>query len=419
MHGILFLALEDFLESQLGDDAWSRTMAAANLDDEDFSPDLFYPDGNAQALFDAAAKLLNTSPGAMLERLGHHMSPGLVAMGRSMGLVKPHWKTMDILEHLQKDILSAFGNPDADRIPPDIRTYRLKHGEVAIAYLSRRKLCYLLKGIVRGMGDCFDEPIAVKEWVCQHNPGPFCRLSVYLDDPLLQRYVDVQREFQIVHSRIEEIGIFNQFKGTPVNFSGLVLRFSREDVLIQTHREQLVAMQEEGVTYIAVPHLPLGLEATVKEANLAQGTALLHRISLTDGPVGKRRYQRVTPESPLAISLQVEKKLFRGHISNLSGGGVSLVLDKNAQLEALILFANVTVRFSLPLPWIEFGDTIELGPQETKLTGNILDIREQESGHGIRIVFSPLPERDLYVVEKYYKKQFEEADKILKNLSLS
>ncbi len=417
MHGIIFLALEDFLESQLGDTAWPKAMALAKVKEQDFDFEEFYPDQYASALFKAAANLLGMSQAETLKELGRHMSPGLVHMGRSMGLVGDHWKTMDILEHLQNDILRAFDDPAAGIQAPDIRTYRLKHGEVAIAYVSQRRLCHLLKGIIEGMGEHFDEPIAFKEPICMRQGAPLCRLSVYLDDPLLQNYVDIQREFQIIHSRIEEMQFFNRFQGLPIHHPGMVLRYSNTDVLIQTHREQLVTMRGENITHIAAPHMLLGLKAVVKTVNLEQGTALLHQISLTDGPMGKRFYKRVEPDLKINATITVDGKRLTGHVANLSGGGIRIVLDQRAKLDEVMLFMQVNIRFNIPLKWIERGDTIELGPHEMTVDGNILDISETGEGQSIRIIFAPLSPHNLHVVDQYYKKRLEtvmtELEKLL------
>jgi hypothetical protein len=144
MHGIMFLALEDFLEARLGEGVWVRLLQAANLHDQQFEPDRYYPDALAHDLFELSARLLRQPLPQTLELFGQHMSPGLVAMGRSMGIIHKEWKTLDILEHLQSHVLAPFANIESGVMPPDIRTYRLKHGEVAVAYVSKRKLCPLL-----------------------------------------------------------------------------------------------------------------------------------------------------------------------------------------------------------------------------------------------------------------------------------
>ncbi|MBF0127303.1 MAG: heme NO-binding domain-containing protein [Magnetococcales bacterium] len=401
MHGIIFLALEDFLEARLGEEVWPRALQLAHLEDQQFDPDRYYPDETAGELFVVAAQLLQLPLVKTLELFGRHMSPGLVTMGRSMGILHKEWKTLDILEHLQSHVLAPFANIESGVTPPDIRTYRLKHGEVAVAYISRRKLCHLMKGIISGLGEFFQEPIAFKEQVCMSQDAPLCRLSVYLDDPFYSRYVDIEREFGLIQSRIAEITFFNSYQGAPFSEPGLVMRYAKEDVLIQVPPMQLIAMQEERLTYISVPHLAQGLKAMVREVDLKQGFATLATIRLTDGAVGCRRSVRVMPEKPIAARMKLGKRLLRGTLLNLSTGGARILLEKESRLPEVLLFEPVLVEFSLPLKYVELGDTIELGPPVLELDGNILDVSPLMGSMAVRVVFSILARRDNMMVEQY------------------
>ncbi len=413
MHGIIFLALEDFLEARLGEGVWSHALKAANMDAQLFEHDRYYPDQAADALFAVSAKLLKLSINHTLELFGQHMTPGLVAMGRSMGVLNKEWKTLDILEHLQSHVLAPFTNIASGVNPPDIRTYRLKHGEVAVAYISKRKLCYLMKGIIRGMGKFFQEPIAFKEQVCMLQDAPLCRVTVYLDDPFFKRYVEIEREFGLIQSRIAEITFYNTFMGIPFSELGLVLRFSKEDVLIQVPPMQLITMKEEKVTYLSVPHLPQGLKGLIRDVDMVNGFVSLTNIRLTDGAVGCRRTQRVIPDKTIAVQIKLGKRNFRGMLLNLSLGGAKIVLEQGSRLPEVLLFEPITVTFELPLKYIELDDTIVLGPLQMSQDGNILDASPKDGTMVMRTVFSALAKRDSMMMEQYYQKMHDVAHSAL------
>lgn len=419
MHGMIFLALEDFLEARLGEGVWPHALKAAKLEDQQFDPDRYYPDQAINNLLIVAAKLLKLSPNQTLELFGQHMSPGLVTMGRSMGIVRKEWKTLDILEHLQANILAPFANLEAGVAPPDIRTYRLKHGEVAIAYISQRKLCYLMKGIIRGLGKFFQEPIAFKEQICMSQDAPLCRMSVYLDDPFFLRYVEIEREFGLIQSRISEITFYNSYMGVPVSELGLVMRYSKEDVLIQAPPAQLFAMREERQTYISVPHLSQGLKALIRNVDMVNGFASLGNIRLTDGAVGCRRSQRIMPEKSIPITMKLGKRTFRGIVLNVSQGGTRILLEKGSRLPEVLLFEPIMVDFALPLKYIELEDTILLGPLQMHLDGNILDVSPLDGSMSIRIVFTTLDSRNSSMVDQYYRITHDNAMEVLKNNLLS
>ena len=422
MHGIIFLALEDFLESQHGGGAWSQTMREANLQAQDFSPDRFYPDEGASDLFVAASKVLGIPLAQTLEQLGIHMSPGLVTMGRSMGLIQKEWRTLDILEHLPKTILPAFrvsdfGDARPGVKPPDTRTYRPKYGEVAVAYVSERKLCHLLKGIILGVGQVLDEPISFQERVCMLEDAPLCRISVRLDDPVLQNFVDIKREFQIVQSQIQEIQLFNQFQGVAVINLGLVLQFTEESVLIQIHPDSLRAMRTEGATYMMLPHLPTGLKARVSKIHMTQGIVTLKQITMTDGPVGHRVFPRVVPLKLVDLELRVNRHTLRGWIANLSESGICIMVKHCILLERTMLFTPIKIRFSLPVQYFESDDLLELGPKKMVLNGHILNIEERKDRHIVRIVFTPMSVKDTLAIRAYHKERRQDALLKLKSTS--
>ena len=414
MHGIIFLALEDFLESQRGEGAWSKAMQKANLEEQDFAPDRFYPDEDAADLFAATASVLGVPLAQTLEQLGIHMSPGLLSVGRSMGLIRKEWRTLDILEHLPKTILTAFhmdasGKAGAGVKSQETRTYRLKYGEVAIAYVSDRKLCNLLKGIILGMGKVFNEPIRFQERICMLESAPLCRISVYLDDPVQQNSFDIKKEFHIVQRRIQEIRFFNHFYGIPIINPGLVLQFTEENVMIQIPENSLVAMRTEGVTYLMLSHLPLGLKAMISKVNMAQGIALLQQITMTDGPVGHRIFPRVVPAKPVNLELRLYNQTLRGWVANISEGGICVVLKHHTLLEETMLFTPIKLRFALPVHSPESEDLLGLGSKKMVFDGNILNIEEKGERHVLRVVFTPPAVNNLLAIRAYYKERKQEA----------
>ncbi|MEO5339988.1 MAG: heme NO-binding domain-containing protein [Magnetococcus sp. MYC-9] len=415
MHGIIFLALEDFLEARCGEGAWSQAMREANLVEQRFAPDCFYPDEGATDLFRASAKVLHLSLAQTLEALGRHMSSDLISLGRSMGLVREAWTTLDLLEHLPKEILAAFGNASAGMKPPDIRTYRLKYAEVAVAYVSERKLCPLLKGIVLGMGEFFNEPIRIEERLCMLENAPLCRLSVYLDSPTLKNHIEISREFQAVHSRIQEIRFFNQFAGIPVVNQGLVLQYGKDSVLVQIHPESLLAMRTEGLTYLALPHLPIGLKAHVASVDGRHGTATLQQIVATDGPIGRRLQSRVVPDQPIGIELRIRKQTVRGGIGNLSEGGICVILRNESPIDESMLFTPVQMRFTLPVHSVDSAATDE-PTAKILLDGNLLHIDKQGERHRVRIVFRPLTVNNAQWVRRYYLAREQQASHQLRTL---
>ncbi|MBF0097324.1 MAG: heme NO-binding domain-containing protein [Magnetococcales bacterium] len=419
MHGIILLALEDYITRQGGAEQWQAVWQEANRLQQPLFADRYYADGLAMDLLHAAARLQQMPLNRFLEAFGEYLSEGLLALGRSMGLLRPEWRTLDILEHLTQEILAPFQFPDGVGKATVIRAYRLKYGEVSAVYPSERKLCGLFKGIVQGMARQFNEEIRIQERLCMWEGARLCRLSIQLQDPTLQHQIEIRREFQIVHDRIQEIRFFNQFDGIPIIHPGLVLRYSPQEVLVQIHPESLCAMQEEGITYLALPHLPLGLKAVVSRVQWEQGTALLQDILPTDGPIGRRVAHRVDCNNSLVVSFQIEQQNFRGWLANLSEGGMAIVLRSDPLLKEISPFTPVQMQVTLPACHSPLHDELTGQEHLLRCDGNILHIDEREGRHRIRIVFRPLSVNDTRSLHAFYQEKEQSALHRLKALVLS
>src|SRR5262245_9069579 len=176
MHGLIFLQLQKFARKQFGPQAWESLLLEANLPLQSYSPARAYPDEDLVALIGAASRILGMSDGAVVESFGEFIAPELLRLqGR---LLKPEWKTLDVIENTEPLIHAAVrvANPGAQ--PPVLDVVRTSADELRIIYTSERKLCRLAKGILEGIARHFGESIAVEDEACMHNGDSFCALHV-------------------------------------------------------------------------------------------------------------------------------------------------------------------------------------------------------------------------------------------------
>jgi predicted hydrocarbon binding protein len=176
MHGLIFLQLQKFAQKQVGPQAWELLLREANLRLQSYSPARAYPDADLVALVRAAGRVVGKSEAAVVEAFGEFIAPELLRLhGR---LLKPEWKTLDVIENTEPLIHAAVrvGNPGAQ--PPVLDVVRTSAEELQLIYTSERKLCQLAKGILAGIARHFGESIAVSEEACMHNGDPFCALRV-------------------------------------------------------------------------------------------------------------------------------------------------------------------------------------------------------------------------------------------------
>lgn len=407
----MLLALADLVDPDGETDAWAQLLAEVELEGAELgiAPERDYDDRQVMALMRGAARRLGIDERQLHYRLGRLMAAGLVDMGRSLSVLPEHWKTLDILEHIN-DLIQAVrrlsGSPSP--YPDALRTLRITYGEVALAYRSPRRLCHMIRGILEGLGELFEEPVAIQEPICLHQGGVICRMAITLDDPMLARFVDVEREFHTVHLRQEQVIFYNQWLGVPVSSAGEVMSFDRERVTVRVAPNQLTAMHKQGKTYFSLPHLVTGLEANVARVDVKQNVVVLENIYLTDGAVGRRVQERVEPDRDLPMELMLRQQTVTGRLLNLSTGGVMMAVEEGEGFEEFI-FETVTTRFMLPFDWVDTEEALVLGPQQLVLSGNLLDVDSSLEGHRLRVLFSPLTLEQVNLINQYVTNRQEEV----------
>lgn len=176
MHGTMFVHLRKFTEERYGTAAWTEVLAAAGLGSHVYLPITSYPDEELTAIVVAAAHATQQEVPALLESFGEFVAPHLIAMYRH--LLKPAWRTLDVLEHVEETAHRAVRVEQPGATPPYLEATRESETEITIRYTSERRLCYVAKGIIRGLSRHFGEAIAIREPHCMHRGATRCLLRV-------------------------------------------------------------------------------------------------------------------------------------------------------------------------------------------------------------------------------------------------
>lgn len=168
MHGVLLGELKRFLQVTLGPEAWNsvvRDTKASRRSADEMSD-----------LVAAAAERTGTPAPDLLAKFGELLVPDLL---RVFGVfVKREWTALDLLENTETVIHRAVRLHDSSARPPRLRITRPDAGQVVIHYASPRRLCAMAKGILRGIGSHYGEPLVVVETSCMHAGATACTLVV-------------------------------------------------------------------------------------------------------------------------------------------------------------------------------------------------------------------------------------------------
>jgi hypothetical protein len=178
MHGILFTELRRYVGTKLGKETWNDLLKNAGLETKAYMPFEAYPDEEMMALVATASKMTGQPTSNILQDFGEFIAPDLLIMYQ--GLIKPEWRTLDVLEHTEATIHTVVRQKNAGAEPPELVSERRNPGEVVITYRSARKMCDVAKGIIKGMAEHYNEQVAITESSCMLKGDAACVISVKL-----------------------------------------------------------------------------------------------------------------------------------------------------------------------------------------------------------------------------------------------
>jgi len=178
MYGVIFVELKNYITEELGRDAWKGILNELQIGQRIYLATENYPDEEILSILSKAAEMTGEKVHGILEDFGEYIVPDLIGSYRSV--IKPEWKTMDLLENTQKTIHKTVRarNPAAD--PPELVCNRMSPEEVIVLYRSPRRMCSLAKGLARGVAGYYNEKVRIVENRCMLRGDRECEISIRL-----------------------------------------------------------------------------------------------------------------------------------------------------------------------------------------------------------------------------------------------
>jgi hypothetical protein len=174
MKGVLFSVIEQVVIDRFGEDAWDGILERSRVDGV-YTSLGDYPDADLVAIVQAIAQTLNVSvPEALV--LGGHDAFGILA-ARHPSLLQGLNRWQDVLMHLEDIIHPEVHKLYPGASAPSFVTEETETG-MLVEYRSKRQLCHLAEGLIRGAGDYFGTPVDVRSETCVHSGDEKCLLVV-------------------------------------------------------------------------------------------------------------------------------------------------------------------------------------------------------------------------------------------------
>ena len=176
MHGTIFSLLKRYVQTQYDHATWIHLVELSGLQAVDFDHKTVYPDEHLYALVGHAAEATGLPASELHEKFGEYLVPDLMYMYQK--LLKPEWKTLDMLEHTEHTMHRQVRQEHAKNSPPVLNVERLGPNEVMIDYVSPRRMSGLAVGIVRGLATYFDEADRIDVMPTTSEEGERVRIHV-------------------------------------------------------------------------------------------------------------------------------------------------------------------------------------------------------------------------------------------------
>ena len=179
MHGLIFFYLQKFTDSiTAGRSSWGTIRARVASSTARYLPSGVYDDADAVQLLGVLASETNRSLPDLLRDFGEFLAPQLLKVAGTH--VDPSWRTLDLIENTEQIIHTMVRAANPGAAPPVLETVRPSMTELHLVYTSRRQLCPLAVGLIRGIARHYGEQVLLAEPSCMLRGDPFCSFTIEL-----------------------------------------------------------------------------------------------------------------------------------------------------------------------------------------------------------------------------------------------
>lgn len=180
MHGLIVNQLRNYTVARHGNDVWTTALERSGAPLPAGTPSLgeTYPDAVVVGVIVEVASVAKQDVQDLLRDFGEYLAGGLLRVYEP--LVRPEWKTLDVVEHVEQQIHTVVRLRDPKAGPPYLTARRVSPTEVDVVYGSERHLCSLAEGIVRGLATHYHEQVSIRQPECMLRGDVRCLIKVKL-----------------------------------------------------------------------------------------------------------------------------------------------------------------------------------------------------------------------------------------------
>ncbi len=177
MKGIINKGIQELVETRFGIKAWERVKSLAGCDEPFFAIGLDYPDEMTSNLVKAASTVSGLDLETVMVEFGKFVVPNTLKDNYSSYFGLSGSTSREFLQNVNR-IHDLVTRSISNAYPPRFEYERTEDERLSFHYISDRALCPVVKGLILGVGACFNEELRVTETACQHRGDPHCVFEV-------------------------------------------------------------------------------------------------------------------------------------------------------------------------------------------------------------------------------------------------
>ncbi len=177
MKGIVFIILNEMVETQYGIEAWEGILEKVKPECEGvYISTENYPDEEIVRYVTVISETLNLPSTSVTKVFGRYLFDEL---NQKMSFFSKQSQSLfDFLDSIEnvvhKEVRKLYINSSLPKIDCHIKN----RTELHMHYESPRKLCYLAEGLISGAADFYEDSIEIIHDVCMHHGADHCEIKV-------------------------------------------------------------------------------------------------------------------------------------------------------------------------------------------------------------------------------------------------
>ena len=176
VYGVIFDELEKYVVRETGRSGLARIRKLTGRGNGGYDLGQTYPDAELGVIVGGMVEATSRPAEQIIEEFGESMVPGLLEVYGF--LVNPRWSFIDFLLNTEDVIHRGVKLHTPNARPPELRVERAGPESVVVTYRSKRALCRLAKGIIRGAAAHYRVGVTLSEERCMLRGDPECRITV-------------------------------------------------------------------------------------------------------------------------------------------------------------------------------------------------------------------------------------------------